>query len=254
MRANGVNLFNMKAIVLAAGYATRLYPLTINKAKPLLPIGGRPILDYIIEGIAEIPEVDTVYIVTNTKFYTDFINWRRSLHSNKEIVIIDDGTTDDADKLGAIGDIGLVISKMSIKDDLLVLAGDNLFGFKLKKFTEFYKQSGLSIAVYKYPHKEELPNYGIVELDNSGDVASFQEKPQFPKTNLVAVCLYAIPVSKLGLVHQYLSAGNNKDAPGYYLQWLVKKEKISAFVFHEPWHDIGAPEEYERVKEEYKNL
>lgn len=242
----------MKAIVLAAGYATRLYPLTLNRAKPLLPVGGRPIIDYIIEGITEVPEIDTVYVVTNNRFYNDFVNWRREAGFDKEIIVINDGTISDDDKLGAIGDIDLVINKMEIKDDLIIVAGDNLFSFGLERFLDFFKTHGLSIAAYKYPYKHELSHYGLVELDEASRVVSFQEKPDEPKSDLVAICLYGFPVNKLGLIHKYLESGSNKDAPGHYLQWLVSKEKVYAFVFHAQWHDIGTPEAYERAQREYK--
>ena len=244
----------MKAIILAAGYATRLYPLTLNRAKPLLPVGGRPIIEYIVEEIIKIPDIDTIYVVTNNKFYKDFVEWEKQGNFNKEIIVINDGTLSDSDKLGAIGDMDLVINKVGVKDNLIVVGGDNLFGFSLKSFVNFFKSHGLSIAAYKCPEKDKLSQYGLVELDNTSRVVLFQEKPKEPKSDLVAICLYGFPAGKLGLIHEYLEGGHNKDAPGYYLQWLVNKEKVFAFAFQPPWHDIGSPEAYEKAQKEYKKI
>lgn len=243
----------MKAIVLAAGYATRLYPLTVNKAKPLLPVGDRPIINYILEGIACVSEIDTVYVVTNSRFYRNFLDWKAEGDFGKEVIVIDDGTTTDSDKLGAIGDINLVVNKMDIKDDLLVVGGDNLFSFSMRKFADFFKTKGMSMAVYKCPHRDKLSRYGIAELDDDNRLISFQEKPQKPRSNLVAICLYGFPRGKLKLINTYLEKGRNKDAPGYYLQWLINdnKEDVHAFVFESSWHDIGTPEAYEQAQKEY---
>lgn len=240
----------MRAVILAAGYATRLYPLTLDKAKPLLPVGGQPILNYIVDGLAEIPDITKIYVVTNNKFYKDFCQWRRG----RDIVIINDKTTSDSDKLGAIGDIDLVIRKMAIDDDLIVIAGDNMFGFELREFVDFFKTHGLSIASYRYPYKDELNRYGLVELDRDNRVVRFQEKPKRPQSDLVAVCLYGFPRDRLGLIKDYLDVSNNKDAPGYYLQWLVQKEEVYSFVFEAAWHDIGTPEAYERAQREYEEM
>jgi glucose-1-phosphate thymidylyltransferase len=244
----------MKAIVLAAGYATRLYPLTLKKAKPLLPVKGKAIIDYTIDGLSGISSLDEIYVVTNSKFYKDFCDWQESGKFQKNITIVNDNTTSDADKLGAIGDINLVIQQMEIDDDLIVVAGDNLFTFELKSFAEYFKKSGLSIACYKYPYKEELFNYGIVEIDKSNKVVSFQEKPKNPKSDLVSLCLYGLPKAKLGIIEAYLKSGHNKDAPGYYIEWLVSKEVVHCFTFENKWFDIGTHESYERANKEYNGI
>lgn len=242
----------MKAIILAAGYATRLYPLTENKAKPLLPVGGKPIINHLVENINSVPEINEIFVVTNNKFYNDFCDWRDSVHSANPITIINDNTTSDADKLGAIGDIDLVIKKMKIEDDLLIVAGDNLFTFPLQKFVDFYRINGLSIAAYAFPCREELHHYGIVNVTANNKVISFQEKPKQTNSNLVAVCLYIFPKNKLHLVGEYFNSSSNNDAPGYYLEWLINREDISAFVFKSIWHDIGTHEAYERAQKEFQ--
>lgn len=242
----------MKALILAGGYATRLYPLTLNKAKPLLPVAGRPIIEHIIEGLEGIAEIDCIYVVTNNKFYNDFVSWEKNAKFSKDIIIINDKTISDDDKLGAVGDIELVLRETNLNDDLIVVAGDNLFSFPLKDFAAFFRKKGLALAAYRYPNKEELHHYGILELDKNDRAISFEEKPQQPRSDLVAVCLYAFPKDRLNLIHDYIQEGNNRDAPGYYLQWLVAKENVSAFVFTAPWHDIGTPEAYQRAQESFK--
>lgn len=244
----------MKAIVLAAGYATRLYPLTINKAKPLLPVGKKLIIDYILENIKTVQEIDAVYVVTNNKFYKDFLEWQKSRDFGKKVVIVNDNTTSDTDKLGAIGDIQLVINKMRINDDLLIIGGDNLFEFNLNDFINFFKNNSLSITAYRYPYKDKLSRFGLVQTDRNNRVVLFQEKPKNPKSDLVAICLYAFPSDKLKLIHEYLSGKNNKDAPGYYLEWLIEKEDVRVFVFDSQWHDIGSPESYRRAQKEFKGV
>lgn len=241
----------MKVIILAAGYATRLYPLTMDRAKPLLPIGGQPIINYIINGLSEVNLVSDVYIVTNNKFYNDFCNWKNSSNFDKNIFIINDGTKNDNDKLGAIGDINLVIKEMKIADDLMIIAGDNVFSFQLSDFVKFFNKNGLCIAAYRYPNKKDLSHYGILETDGRSRVVAFNEKPQKPKSNLVATCLYGIPKDKLYTIKKYIDGENNLDAPGYYLQWLVKEEDVDAFVFDNKWYDIGTPEAYESAQEEF---
>lgn len=245
---------NMKAIILAAGYATRLYPLTLKRAKPLLPVGGQPIINYIVDGLLEVSEISAIYVVTNNKFYKDFCQWQVESYIDKNVIVINDRTTSDKDKLGAIGDIDLVVREMNIDDDLLVIAGDNLFRFELTEFVKFFKKNGLSIASYKYPYKNELSHYGIVELDGSNRVKGFQEKPQKPRSDLVAMCLYGFPKNKLSLIKEYLARGNNKDAPGFYLQWLVEKEGVCSFTFSGQWHDIGTHEAYFRAQAEYREV
>lgn len=244
----------MKAIILAAGYATRLYPLTLNKAKPLLPVANKPMINYIVDGLSEVADIDRIYVVTNNKFYKDFCVWKDSYKFNKEVCIINDKTTSDSNKLGAIGDIDLVIKEMDIDDDIIVVAGDNLFSYELKNFVSFFKKNGLCIASYKYPYKNELSSYGIVEVDKTNRITGFQEKPKQPHSDLVALCVYGFPKNKLGVIKNYISSGHNQDAPGYYIEWLVQKETVYSCIFTGMWHDIGSHEAYNRAQLAYGKI
>lgn len=241
----------MKALILAAGYATRMYPLTLNKAKPLLPVGGKPIINYVVEQIERVDEIDKIFVVTNQKFAEDFRKWADTTKKTKEIVIINDGTTSDADKLGAIGDINFVIKKGKINDDLLVAGGDNLYDFDLRDFVEFFKKHGNSVGLYHLDNKEDLKRYNEIRFDENNRIYHFQEKPKDPQTNYFAICLYCYNRDAVKLVEKYLADGNNPDAPGYYVQWLFKVRDVYGFPMPGTWYDIGNLQVYEQADKDY---
>src|SRR5690625_3855178 len=175
----------MKCIILAAGYATRLYPLTKNTAKPLLEVAGKPILKHILEKVERIDVIDDIYIVTNDKFYSDFVNWVNNNPSEKEITVINDQTTTNDNRLGAIADIQYVIQKEKLAEDVLVLAGDNLFDFELTDFVDFYHTTKADcITTHQLDDVEEIKRTGVVEVNDNKIVTSFEEKPEHPKSNL----------------------------------------------------------------------
>lgn len=240
----------MKALILAAGYGTRLYPLTLDKPKPLLPVGDKPILEYIVEKIEEVEEIEEIYLISNSKFYNHFLQWRDSYRGKKKMEIIDDGSLSEDKKIGAIGDISLVVKRASVKEDLLVVAGDNLFHFSLKNFVNFYHQV-LSpiVALYRIEDRELIKRYGVVELNGEGRIVSFEEKPSQPASNLAAICLYLFPFRALELIGRYLREGGNPDAPGFYLQWLCKEEKVYGFPVEGIWFDIGDSNSYRKAQE-----
>lgn len=243
----------MKALILAAGYATRLYPLTLNKAKPLLPVGKKTMIDRVVDNILAVKEVDAIYVVTNQKFSKQFGDWAKKKKGTVPINVINDRTLSNDDRLGAIGDIGLSINEAKIKDDLLVVAGDNLFEFDLEGFVDFAKKKGElpSIAVYDIKKREMASLYGVLEIDGDAKVISFEEKPKEPKSTLVSTCIYYFPKPKLHLVDKYLNTSAKKDAPGNYIRWLAENEGVYAFAFEEAWYDIGSKESYEEVKNIY---
>lgn len=242
----------MKAIILAAGYATRLYPLTKDKAKPLLEVGGRPILNHIMEKLEEVVEVDEVFIVTNEKFALSFSEWVEGYQGDKKVTVINDHTTTNANRLGAIADIQYVIDKVQIEDDLIVLAGDNLFDFSLKDFVAFFKKvKSDCITVHELNDPAELQHMGVVEVDRNHQVISFEEKPEVPKTHLAGPPFYIYQQETLPLIKQYLTEGNNPDAPGHLIPWLIKHKSVFAYRFEGLRHDIGTIESYLKVQELY---
>jgi glucose-1-phosphate thymidylyltransferase len=231
----------MKAIVLAAGYATRLYPLTLNKAKPLLPIAGRPMIEYTLMRIAPLDAVDEVYIVTNGRFYNDFVEWLHGFSPSftKEIKLLSDGTMTNEERMGAIGDLIFTVESNSIDDDCLVVAGDNLFDFELSGFVRFALARGTSVGLYRVEDVELVKRYSVVEVDEDGRIIYFEEKPKEPRTNLVAICLYLIRRDDLRKLFEYRAEGHLMDEPGYFIQWLCKRTDVYGYLFTGIWFDIG---------------
>ncbi len=239
----------MKAIILAAGYATRLYPLTINKPKALLTINEKPIINYIVEQINTIDVVDEIYVVTNHKFIDSFANWQNEIESRAKITVLDDGTTSEQDRKGAIGDIAFVIQKMNINDELLVVAGDNFFTYPLKNYYDFYKQKDKDCVCVKVWNDEKtLRNFGIALLDQNNKVLDIEEKPENPKSNTVVFAMYLYQKDTIPLFEKYLSQGNNPDAPGNFPAWLYKQKEVYAYTFKGECYDIGTPESYQEVQ------
>jgi glucose-1-phosphate thymidylyltransferase len=244
----------MKVLILAAGYATRLYPLTKKYPKPLLEIKGRPIINYIIDKISSVKEVNEIYVVTNSKFIGTFRRWAKTIKSAKKITLVDDLTKNNRDRLGSMGDIDFLITRKKIKDDLLVVGGDNLFNGSLKGFLGAAKKNipDVSIGVYRLKQKKDASRYGVVKLDTHKKVISFQEKPRQPQSSLVAMCLYFIPKACLGLVKEYIRGSKNKiDAAGGYIAWLKDRADVYGYVFEGFWFDIGDYKYLNAAKERF---
>jgi len=232
----------MKALILAAGYATRLYPLTREYPKPLLEIKGRPIINYIVDKLSSVRAIDEIYVVTNSKFIRIFRKWAKTIKSSKKIVLVDDLTKNNQDRLGAIGDINFAITRKKIRDDLLVIGGDNLFNGSLSGFLNSVRKNSqaVNIGLYRLKQKKDASRYGVVKLDNHERVISFEEKPKHPLSSLVAMCLYAIPKDCLGLIKEYIQGKKNKlDATGGYIAWLKDRSPVYGYVFNGFWFDIG---------------
>jgi glucose-1-phosphate thymidylyltransferase len=237
----------VKALILAAGYAVRLRPLTLNTPKPLLPVGDRPMIDYIVEKIADVEEVNRILVVVNRRFLEDFRAWVGTAPTSKPIVLVDDGSTSNENRRGAIADIHLAVDKERIQDDLLVVGGDNLFDFGLEEFVLFFKQKGTSVALHDCGDPWLTKEYSAVLLDEDGRVRSFEEKPEHPKSSMAAICLYLFEASSLGLLRSYLQDGGNPDAPGHFIEWLHSQIPVYGKVMEGVWYDIGSEETYRQA-------
>jgi glucose-1-phosphate thymidylyltransferase len=244
----------MKALILAAGYATRLYPLTKEYPKPLLEVKERPIIDYIIEKLEAIDEIDEIIVITNSKFISRFRKWLDKLESKKRISLVNDLTKTHGDRIGAIGDMNFAVNKKRIQEDLLVIGGDNLFDGHLSDFISFAKANVPHplIGVYDIKLKNKAHHYGVVKMDNKNKVVDFQEKPKNPKSTFVAMCLYYFPKEKLGFIKKYLDNQRSKnDATGFYIDWLRRKTSVYGFIFNGHWYDIGDHNFYNHAKKNY---
>lgn len=240
----------MKCIILAAGYATRLYPLTENQPKPLLEVAGKSILDYAMEKIDRVTEIDEVIIVTNNKFANHFEEWKASSSYTKDITVVNDGTLTNDTRLGAIGDIQYVIEQLNVQDNLMVIAGDNLFDFELSDFAEFFYQKGTDcITTYHEDDYAQLQRAGVIEIDGKSRVLSFEEKPEKPRSSYCVPAFYLYKKETLPSFNEYLLEGNNPDAPGHFVPYLIQQKSVHAFQFEGKRYDIGTLESYERVQE-----
>ena len=228
----------MKAVVLAAGYATRLYPLTETVSKMLLPLAGRPMLNYLLDRIGEVEEIDAVHVVTNHRFAPAFVEWGAA-HG---VEIHDDGTTSDDDRLGAIADLALVADRAGIEnEDLLVVAGDNLFDYSLADVVAWWGEKGeaSAVVVYDVGSLELARMYGVVELDDSERVLSFVEKPENPRGTLAATAAYVYHREHVPLLRTYLDEGNMPDQPGRFVAWLAPRRPVYGWIAGGEWRDIG---------------
>ena len=247
----------MNVLILAAGYATRLYPLTLKKAKPLLEVGGKPMIEWVLDTLAGVPDIETFYVVTNAKFAADFQAWAdryQDRHRGVKIKIVSDGSTSDDDKLGAIGDIQFVLSRERLSEsDLLIVAGDNLFSDSLEEFVAQAKTTDAMVAVYDVGDKEVIRNYGNIDIDAQETITHFEEKPEKPRTTLAAIALYYYSPKVLALIPTYLAAGNNPDQPGRFVQWLYTRQSVKTFQLRGKWLDIGSKETLAKANEAFSS-
>ena len=241
----------MKIIVLAAGYATRLYPLTLTQPKPLLPVAGKPMIDHVLDNLAAIPGIDRVYIVTNAKFADQFQAWAENYRARKTplaFTIVNDGSTDDSNKLGAIGDLHLVITREKVDDDVIVVAGDNLFSESLEAFGRFCREKNAPVlGVYDVRDLEEVKKYNSITIDSTGRITFFEEKPKQPTSTITGIALYYYPKSAVSYIRQYIADGNNPDQPGRLIQWLYPRTPVYTWKVPGIWFDIGSKESLEEA-------
>ena len=241
----------MNALILAAGYATRLYPLTLKKAKPLLVVGGKPIIEWVVDSLQSVPDLETIYVVTNDKFAADFQAWSvryQNRHPQFKFKIVNDGSKSDDDKLGAIGDINFVVTREKLnQSSMLIIAGDNLFTESLEGFVICAKGSQATVGVYDVGDQEAIKKYGNVLIDGDGIITHLEEKPQMPRGTLAAIALYYYSPAALSLLTTYLAAGNNPDQPGRFVQWLYTRKPVKTYQIKGKWLDIGSKETLENA-------
>jgi glucose-1-phosphate thymidylyltransferase len=229
----------VKAVILAAGYATRLRPLTENVPKHLLEVGDRPMLDWVLDRVREVEEVDGIHLVTNSRFAPAFAEWAEP----HRVSVHDDGTSSNEDRLGAVGDLRLVIERAALEnDELMVLAGDNLFEFSLPRFAEWWRakpQPASAVPLHDVGDRELARQYGIADTDGDDRVVRFVEKPSDPPSTLASTLVYLLPPPHARLVTTYLDEGQSPDNAGSFLGWLAARKPVYGYRFEGPWYDIG---------------
>jgi len=246
----------MRAIILAAGFGTRLYPLTKDRPKALLPLGNKTLLDYLIEPLERFPMVKEITLMTNARFYLDFYDWRKNTKLAKPIYIEDDGVAIPEKRCGAIRDLHLAIeSRQKESEDYLILCSDNFFNFPLSHFllpVLSHPHSGF-VGFYDVKDKPEATKYGVVQINHDHRIIDFEEKPANPKSTLVSVGAYYLPGSFKNLLDEYLAQGKPADKIGDFVGYLSRNENLYGVEFEGAWFDIGSIESYEKARK-YLNV
>jgi len=239
----------MKCIVLAAGYATRLYPLTENFPKPLLPVGNKPILNWLLDDIDTFPEITGHVIISNHKFIKHFEEWKEKQVLSKPITLLDDGSTDNEHRLGAVRDIQFAVDSLKVDDDLLVIAGDNVLDFSLAGFVKFMKEKNTScVMCHEENDLKKQQKTAIITVDESGLITSYEEKPKEPKGNLAVPPFYCYRNADVKRIEEAVADGCGVDAPGSFAAWLSKKTEVHAWKMPGKRHDIGDMASYNEAQ------
>ena len=241
----------MKCLILAAGYATRLYPLTENFPKPLLKVGEKSILDWLVDDLVETTDIDEFVVISNHKFATHFEEWKNSKEKTRfyEITVIDDGTSTNESRLGAVKDIQLAVEKLKLTDDLLVMAGDNVLDFSLSKFVEFAKKKGTSsVMCHEENELKKQQKTAIITVNKNDLITFYEEKPKEPKGNLAVPPFYCYRSVDVKRIQEALDSGCGYDAPGSFAAWLSKQTPMHAYKMPGKRYDIGDINSYEYVK------
>jgi len=239
----GCECASMKAVVLAGGYATRLWPITKDRPKMFLPVGDRTVIDEIFADLEADDRIDEVFVSTNERFEQTFAEYLASSEFDKPTLSIEE-TVEEDEKFGVVGALAQLVEREGVDDDLIVVAGDNLISFDIASFADFFESKGTpTLAAYDVGSRERATSYGLVELDGD-QVVNFQEKPDEPNSTLVSIACYGFPATTLGDLETYLEDDNNPDEPGWFLQWLQSREPVHAFTFDGAWYDIGTADSY----------
>ena len=243
----------MKCLILAAGYATRLYPLTENFPKPLLSVGDKTILDWLVDDIDESGIIDEYVVISNHKYAHHFEAWAKT--KTQKITVVDDGTSSNETRLGAVKDIQYACDKLSLDDEMLVIAGDNVLDFSLTEFIEYAKRKNAScIMRYYEPSEQKLTKCGVLTIDENDKVIRMVEKPAEPETHWCCPPFYFYTREDAKLIAAGIEAGCGVDAPGSYAAWLCTQVPVHAFEMPGRRYDIGNLESYEQVQKEYAGI
>lgn len=243
----------MKCLILAAGYATRLYPLTENFPKPLLEVGGKTILDWLLDDMDTVGAIDEYVVISNHKYAHHFENWAAT--KPMKITVVDDGTTSNETRLGAVRDIQFAIDQLHLDDDLLVMAGDNLLDFSMTRFIRYALEKNAPCTMRYYePSFQKLLKSGIVTVDENDKITRMTEKVPNPETNWVSVAFYYYPRETVRLIAQALADGCGVDAPGSFLIWV--SQRTTSYAMEMPGHryDVGNLDSYQKIKEKYEGI
>jgi len=244
----------MKAVILAGGYAKRMWPLTKDRPKHLLPIAGRPMLDYVIASLDPVSNFEEIYISTNRKFQSQFEEYIKNLQMDKIRLFVEE-THSEEEKMGSVGALGYLIRENGIDDELLVIGGDNIFSFKMTDFIDYFHEKRAEvIALYDIKSREKARLYGVVQIDERYKIIDFQEKPENPQSTLISTACYAFTKKGVRSVLKYLEEGNDPDKMGHFIEWLFRHEDVYGFVFSGTWFDIGSFESYKAADEYFSRL
>lgn len=241
----------MHAIILCGGFGIR-FPMSPEKPKALLEIRGKPLVEHLVDKLKDVTEIEGIHISTNSRFADDFRDWISRCNNQLVELVVEDANSNE-EKLGAIGALAYVIEKKQIKGDFIVLNGDNVFDDGLVGIAEAFRKWGsLVIGTHEARSLEDARLFGVVQTDNSGAVVSFDEKPKMPKTTMVSTGVYFFPARVAAMISEYISSGMSPDAPGSFIQWLLNKEKVKAFLLKGKWIDVGNREAYELAKKWFR--
>lgn len=243
----------MKALILAAGYGTRLYPLTRDRPKPLLPVDGRPLLDHLVENLDRVDALREALVVVNARFEEDFRGWAERVRPGleTELRVLSDGTEEPGERLGAVGDAAYALERWDPDDDLILAAGDNVFEFEIAEMARAARgepSAAAVVAVERRPDAEGLERSGVASVDPEGRVREFVEKPERPPGRTAVAPLHLYRRETLPLFARYVEGGGETDAPGHFLEWLVPRREVRAWTMPGPRHDIGTPEAYDETR------
>ncbi len=237
----------MQALILAAGWATRLGTLTGGGPKHLLPLGSRTPLDVVVERLSAVAGLTRITVITHDAFFPAFVEWSAARPGQPPVSVMSDGTSTLQERLGAVGDMAYFVRETALDDDLLVAAGDNVFDFDLDPLARTARRE-LVVGLYDLGSLALAPRYGIVELDADGLVAGFVEKPARPRSTLASLAVYGFPRARLGAIQEFLDAGGDPDKSGSLIEWLHTRARVAGHVFAGRWVDIGSPDEYARAQ------